>query len=436
MKNAKLLLFFTIFYILISCSSDENSNTIDDTNTNGFNATFSGELSVGESTNGTFGNITVSESGNFQLFSHSGIITGNAELNQNSYNLTDLTGTGVFEHASFDEGVVNLTSSQLEIIGINSDGVSMNLNGPFLISLEEFNQNWRDARDWSSVLFTHDEICFARITVRAPTISAQRYENLGPYWMENGLCNELYDDFWVSTYHDVDGGYIIQNEDNWTLDYYPASGQYPALDMDKVHWFILPKNTEYEYDVDWGNGYEYSGTFTSPDGGGKMAICVENPLADCDQGGITDCGSYGELISENFSIDYASSNVEEGEYGGFNFFGDYRDNHAFGPFAYGNVGGGKGSHLYANYFGDELLDEGIYELGPNSDWFLIVQITDQQGFYNSVQYGSVEVLKIDYCTAPSGGIGYEIKFSNVRLAKGTQFYITFSGSAIGYQRSF
>ncbi len=418
--------------LLVSCSKSDSS--VEDSNddpigsSDNLIADFQGSMIADQFENEIVGNITVSEAGIFSLLSFSGRIIGDAELTDNSYTLTNLVGDGSFEGSAFSDGELNINDLTLTIEGNLIDSSPLIINGPITMTIEEFNQAWRDARTKSSVFFSHSERCYASITLNGTT-----FENLGPHYHEGALCDEeIYGLFNSDDYHrDVDNAQSIQiGGSEIVVD--PGTGEISIRDIYSFNWFIVQKNTEYSYEVRWGNGDHSEGTFTSADGGGSVAICPTSAEVDCDIGGYAGCNDYmdDEIFEDNVVVDYASSNTDE--LGGF-VFANYT---SMAPLQNGFTIGGnledEGSHItfYLNNFAEEIIEEGIYPIvghfedGPS----ILAQLKPDGHSYGWTAFGgSVEVLSVDYCTTGGGEI--DLVFWSVKIGTGSFPYktIKFSG---------
>lgn len=284
----KKLLFTSLLLVLIySCSNNDNPEVIidDDSGSGGstfidrFEAQFNGNMIAENINNEIDAKVYISETGNFTLESFIGRITGNVELENDIYTITNLSGDGAFESSSFTEGQLILNNSNLILNGNYIDSSPLVINGEVeIILIEEYEQAWADARSKSSVFFSHNELCNASITIDDVTL-----ENLGTHYNVTGaLCNTFYyGELFTTKYH--------QNVDNdiseticgshTLLD--PITEEYNTYEHCVISKFVVDKNTEYTYTVNWDNGFSTTDTFTSADGGQGVTICPINPLEDC-----------------------------------------------------------------------------------------------------------------------------------------------------------
>lgn len=425
MKNKYAIVLVLTLLMFSSCSksSDTNDNTLNEV----FGAQFSGNMTTGNINNDVDGIISISETGNFMLESFSGRLTGNAELENNIYIITNISGSGAFESSTFSEGQLNLNNLNLNIEGTYIDSAPIAINGEVeIIWIEEYEQMWTDARIKSSVFFSHNELCSASITINGITL-----DGLGTHYNENGaLCDQsTYGDLFTTKYHrDVDND-ISETFCNTQTLFNPLTGEYNTSEWCTISKFIVDKNTQYTYTVDWDNGYSYTDSFTSADGGQGVTICLTNPLDDCD--GSSGGGSQGQEIIENtLIIDYANSNTtESGQiqftveeylcemfYNGDNpyqlKFGTQDDGGSF--FSFGTDG--------------SSIQEKVYQLGDEAFAYIQINPLPEGILYFDNPTGTIEVTYLDIYPGFGNGGEVHLELNNVRLESNTNYYIIVSGT--------
>jgi len=401
MKNKYAIVLVLTLLMFSSCSksSDTNDNTLNEV----FGAQFSGNMTTGNINNDVDGIVSISETGNFMLESFSGRLTGNAELENNIYIITNISGSGAFESSTFSEGLLNLDNLNLNIEGTYIDSTPIAINGEIeIIWIEEYEQMWTDARTKSSVFFSHNELCSASITINGITL-----DGLGTHYNENGaLCDQsTYGDLFTTKYHrDVDND-ISETFCNTQTLFNPLTGEYNTSEWCTISKFIVDKNTQYTYTVDWDNGYSYTDTFTSADGGQGVTICLTNPLEDCDD--TSGGSSQGQEIIENtLTIDYANSNTTES-----------------GQFNFSNLCSLESGSNHIIIFGDEnspsrirlttyILDEGTYNF---SDPYTMIsaRIISDGIPYDYSPSGTIEVTFIE--RYPNSGGEIHLTFNEVSI---------------------
>ncbi|MBU2921741.1 hypothetical protein KO504_10340 [Winogradskyella psychrotolerans] len=406
MKNKYAIVLILTLLIFSSCSksSDNNDTTLNEE----FGAQFSGNMITGNINNDIEGVVSISETGNFILESFSGRLTGNAELENNIYTITNISGNGAFESSTFSDGQLNLDNLNLNIEGTYIDSTPIAINGEIeIIWIEEYEQMWTDARTKSSVFFSHNELCSASITINGITLYG-----LGTHYNENGaLCDQsTYGDLFTTKYHrDVDND-ISETLCNTQTLFNPLTGEYNTSEWCTISKFIVDKNTQYTYTVDWDNGYSYTDTFMSADGGQAITICPTNPLEDCDD---FDSGNGNnqeqEIIENTIIIDYANSETIEN-----------------GQFNFSNLCSLESGSNHIIIFGDEnspsrirlstyILDEGIYNFSDPypSTPKIYARIISDGILYDYSPTGSFEVTFIE--RYPDSGGEIHLTFNEVSV---------------------
>jgi len=420
-KLTNLLLTLTL---IINFSCSKTNDDTDNSQNEGLEAQFIGNMITGSINNEVVGKVYITETGNFTLESFSGRITGNAELENDIYTITNISGDGAFESSTFTNGQLNLNNLNLNLNGNYIDSNPILINGGVQVFTgEELEQIWSDARTKSSVIFSHNELCSASITIDNITL-----ENLGTHYNETGaFCDQsTYGELMSSKLHlDVDNSSSKTICNTVTL-YDPITGEYNTSEWCVSSWFVVDKNTEYTYTVNWDNGYSYTDTFTSADGGQGVTICPTNPLEDCDTNDDDDDGPFQEIIENTLIIDYANSNtIESGEieFSNENYLCEMINN----QLVFGEQWE-SGSYFSLGLNNYEAFQEGVYQLGELPDQlFAFIQINPLP---DGIQYyqnptGTVQVTFLDIY--PEFGGEVHLELNNVRLENGN-FHIYVSGT--------
>ena len=150
-----------------------------------------------------------------------------------------------------------------------------------------------DRLEKAAVDFTHNESCTAVITVDGTTV-----DPLGSHWHEGGYCDAYYD--WRSTpAHDLDDrkSKTFCNEVK-LRDF--NTGERKMRTFCSSAAFYLDKKTQYTYTAEWSNGETTSGTFTTPDGGKRIPVCITNDGFEC---GANDSEEERRIESQTLEVD-------------------------------------------------------------------------------------------------------------------------------------
>jgi len=277
MKLSKLFALLILANLtLFSCKKDEGSNN--DYSINDYEGYFTGIMTTEGISNPLEGVLKTSSNGTFTLNLLSGSLQGSIESIDNTLRLDINQRSGIFYDSTSLTGTLSQNSEgyNLSISGTYIDGNPLNLNGQ-AVTLELGNQAYHDSKTKSSVYFTHNESCKAVITIGSTTLG-----DLNNHYAENGLCNGMYASMFTWP---VD----VENEqsqlDCHTVRLRGLDGNYFTFEDCNTATFILPKNTQYSYFVQWENGETETGNFTSPDGASRMAICLENSGPECSGNG-------------------------------------------------------------------------------------------------------------------------------------------------------
>lgn len=357
MRKLVTVLFFTSILFGCSKSNDPNQDAPNPEITEGIEVEYEGYIENSETSRGGFeveGTFKINSSGAFVLEDMVGSMIGTAVLENNAeYKISINEAKGSLQYISSVSGTYGLDSKELLLVGkdVNNNTVTFEAKG---ITIEDHNQQWQDSKLMSTVFFTHNSTCEATISID--------YKHLGPinaHYHEGGFCDSSYD-LWMATTQDVDEKYS---------KVFCATGTLEGLNGSPVEFedcyaarFVLGKNTEYSYEVDWGNGTTSSGTFTSPDGGGRKSICLVNngPICICNRGnGIG-------IIDNSLTIDGVQKNYDACDAGvGINLIIGAWDSgeiiYIEGPFWDGQIEDFTYELTYEVYILEELPHIGIPE---------------------------------------------------------------------------
>jgi len=309
MRSTKLigLLFFTSI-TLFSCKKDDGDGVNTSTEIENYEGDFNGEMDADGIYNSLEGIFRTSTDGTFSLNLISGSLEGNLESIDGTLRLSVNYTYGLFSDTSDLIGTLSKTSEgyDFSVTGTYIDGNPITISGTSM-TIPESNQAYHDSKSKSSVYFTHNESCNATITINNTVLSGlnAHYESNG------GLCASVYEGF-LSTPRDV------ENEESHinchTVRLLGQDGNYITFEDCNTATFILAKNTQYSYFVEWENGETESGEFISPDGGSRMAICLENAGPECNGNGG---GNQDPILitTDTVEVDFANSQLPAGDNG-------------------------------------------------------------------------------------------------------------------------
>jgi len=422
MKNS--ILFLSLIFLILSCTKKNDVSDIPIQESGDLVGQFTGTMVVnnGNVTNNLSGNARISESGDFSLNLVIGYLSGNAQKNGNSYSLNNLIGFGIFEGSSITSGEINLDTNSIRLSGTYIDNTPIIIDGSIVMTVEELRQIFRDSVSKSTVFFSHNELCFATITLNGITI-----ENLGPHYQDRGVC-------WYGAY--VYGADRMVNNDDSTSRlacttatiWNQFTEEYWESTVCPHAFFVVDKNTEYSYTATFENGETYTGEFTSADGGAGVPICLSTIDPDCDGGGGGG-DPVQEILENTLVIDYTLSNTPETgqiEFTNEDYLCEMFNNNT------GLVFGEQwemGSYLALNT-NSGTFQERVYQLGNLPDQMdALIQINPLS---DGIQYhlnptGTIEVTFLDIY--PDYGGEVHLNLSNVRLENASgDYYITVSGS--------
>ena len=270
-----------ILLLCVSCSKDDGAKTPSLSDFE-FSGIFTGTLYNNGTTSPLEGYITIAANGSTDLNLLSGNMRGISVKQGNSYAINITQTEGAFANITNITGSIDTTTRSIYLSGTNPDGSSMTVGGD--VPELQTTGGWENLLN-SSVIFTHDESCKATVTVDGVSFSG-----LNKFYHPGGRCDSYYA-LWNT---------IPFNYDNIQSQIFCNSGTLVGLDGNPVAFtdcstvqYILPKNTQHTYTVNWENGQVSTGSFTTPDGGGTLAICPSNEGPECDGTGGGLVGSAG-----------------------------------------------------------------------------------------------------------------------------------------------
>ncbi len=274
LSNLLNLLIISTFFFLLACKKQETTSNVNPTlisfDNFKFSGIFNGSLLSSGSTSSIEGYITIDDANKVTLELLSGTMKGTAIITSTNYNITINQVTGFFQNITKITGTLEIASRSLNLKGTDIDGSQITVIGttPSVLTTG----GWENLSK-SSVYFTHNKSCNASITINGQTLSG-----LNSHYAPGGLCSSTYN-LWNT---------IRANVDNKQSKIFCSSGILRGLNGQSVQFtdcstagFILNKSTSYNYSVKWDNGETSTGTFTSPSGGGQLAICISNSGPQC-----------------------------------------------------------------------------------------------------------------------------------------------------------
>ena len=269
-----LLFSITSLLFVIACSTNNSSesatsNSMDFASFE-YSGVFLGTFSSGGSSSPIEGYVTIDSKGAIILDLLSGRMKGTVVKTSTNYNISITQSTGLFQDVINITGTIEISSRILYLSGDGPDGSPVTVGGttPKVLTTG----GWENLNK-SAIFFTHNESCRAAITINGITLSG-----LDNHYATGGLCSPIY-----SLYNT-----IRFNHDNkqskvfcHNLKLIGLNGEPFSVTDCNTTAFYLTKNTPYNYTVKWDNGQTTNGTFTSPDGGGQLPICISNDGPEC-----------------------------------------------------------------------------------------------------------------------------------------------------------
>lgn len=269
--------------LIIGCSKDDDSPnpatppqmTLADFE---FSGIFTGTIYSSGQTSQLEGYVTVHANGATTLDLLSGRMIGISQKQGDNYNITVTSATGTYADVENITGTINITNRTIYLTGTNPDGSPMTIGGDVPPVPVMTDGGW-DNLQKTAVRFTHSESCKADITINGVTLSG-----INRHFWQGGYCDSYYS-MWHVMMGNYDDGDVSQVACN--------SGTLQGLDGNPVQFtdcgsaqFILDKNTQYTYTVNWENGTTTTGQFTTGGGGTSLFICPSNNGPECDGSGL------------------------------------------------------------------------------------------------------------------------------------------------------
>ncbi|PKA82198.1 hypothetical protein ATE92_0324 [Ulvibacter sp. MAR_2010_11] len=267
--------------LLVACSKDGGNDNPSET----LQYVFSGTMSTPDISNPFEGIITIETNGTFKLESVSGTIRGSAQSEDSEYEISVTSSDGLFEGTTNFSGSLNTASENFSFSGTYKDGKPLSAGGSIIPVVETAPDGGYSELNKSTVLFSHNESCVASVTINGITLSP-----LNQHYYDDALCAAFYSQYLsIPTNADNETSEVFCN----TIRILDLNGEYITVVDCSSAKFVLNKNTNYTYTVNWENGEVTTGEFTSLGGGQNLAICIENDGPECGgQGGNTGEGTY------------------------------------------------------------------------------------------------------------------------------------------------
>lgn len=284
MKKAILSagIFISFLLLVIACSSDNENSTPQNFEDFKYSGIFRGTLSSSGTISQIEGYVTIEDNGKTTLDLLSGRMTGTSVLQGDNYDITITNVTGLFSDITNISGIIEVSTSTLYLSGTNPDGTPIIVGGQTTPATVQSTGGWENLNK-SAVFFTHNESCKASITIDGVTLSG-----LNGHYAEGGYCSSTYD-LWNQVYQNYDA--LVSKVYCHTFTIKGLDGNPLTITDCNTTAFYLPKNTQYNYTVNWENGEVETGTITTAGGGGRVNKCLTNNGSECTVGGLS--GSSG-----------------------------------------------------------------------------------------------------------------------------------------------
>ncbi|AWH84231.1 hypothetical protein HYN59_03490 [Flavobacterium album] len=301
MKPTKTLkrlsaLAFMCLLIVVACSKDDSSGGGSNKPLTEFefSGIFTGTLNNNGAVSDLEGYVTIDDDGATRLNLLTGSMKGSSVKTGPNYNITVTEANGAFAGIEDITGTIDTATRTIYLSGTNPDGSQMTVGGnaanPNLVT----DGGWGSLQK-SAVVFTHNETCKATVTINGVSFSG-----LNGFYQEGGLCSDYY----------FQSNQIRFNMDSKSSEIFchditllGLDGQMHTYTDCNTIRFVLNKNTQYTYTVAWENGETGSGTFTTPDGGFQLPICLSNDGAECDGEG----GLEGQNGNPRFNLQFSNA---------------------------------------------------------------------------------------------------------------------------------
>jgi hypothetical protein len=282
----------------VSCSKDDSSGESHPPLTEfEFSGIFTGTLNNNGAISQLEGYVTIDDNGDTNLNLLTGSMQGTSVKAGENYNITVSQADGVFSSVENITGTIDVATRTLYLSGTNPNGSQMTVGGnaanPNLVT----DGGW-GALTKSGVTFSHHLLyCLASVTVNGVTFSG-----LNQFYQPepDGLCSNYYFLHNQLRFNMEDKVSQIYCNDITLL---MLNGQYETTTSCPVIQFVLDENTKYDYTVVWSDGTTGSGSFTTPDGGYTIPICLEKDGPACSEDGGLD----GEDGNPRFNLQFTNS---------------------------------------------------------------------------------------------------------------------------------
>lgn len=415
-------LVIAIFLLLGSCTKEE-ADKLGNSDQSSIEESIVGYLNYGDVNQSFNGLLTVTDDA-INIESIVGSLHGTVIPFESGFNISITSGSGALNvFINTLNGTYDTASGNMTLSGASINNQSLTLYG-YVQTIEEANQEYYDSHSYTGIYFTHSESCNATIYVSGLS--------LGPvetYWNEGGMC--------ATDWFQI-GGFVGLDYDDDISSLVSASGVIEGLDGNPVSYehnyaalFVLPKNQQYTYYVDWDNGETTQGTFTTPNGGLSDAICIENNGEECDYSEPEETGITINTLAIDPDINYSP-------YDNFSFDESIfivKNNRT--RIEIGNAYGGNPSIIMTLDYGefenfaidfDSEENLSLYVVMGGSAVFNL-DFTAYDLIYGTDTKGSLEISNLDYESGTAS-----LYFNNVLVNFDTNFgsqYFRFSGTLSG-----
>lgn len=281
--------------VIVACSKDDGNGggSNKPLTEYEFSGIFTGTLNNNGTIHQLEGYVTIDDDGETHLNLLTGSMEGTSVKAENNYNITIHEADGMFEGVENITGTIDTATSTIYLSGTNPDGSQMTVGGNAQNPNVMYDGGW-DALTKSAVVFTHQELCLASVTLNGVT-----YSGLNQFYQPDGFCSDYY-----FSHNQLRFNMEAQSSYMYCYDItlLMLNGQYETHTSCPTIKYVLEENTEYEYTVVWEDGTTESGTVTTPDGGFTEYICLEKDGPACEGGGLD-----GEDGNPRFNLQFTNS---------------------------------------------------------------------------------------------------------------------------------
>lgn len=258
-------------FLFAACSQDDSDSKQVSWDDFIFSGVFTGNY-TNNSSSELEGYITIEDNGIISIELFNGGMVGTVDEEGEDYNISINQSSGIFGNVSNITGTLNSVTRMIAISGTDMTGSSVTITG----EVPPVPINFSNSLSKSTILFTHSEMdCVASVTVNGVTLSGLQH-----FYEDNNFCHSKYDIFRI----------LVRDNDTAESKVHCNTGTILGLDGNPLTFtqcavmrFVVNKNTEYTYTVNWNNGEVTTGQFKSPDGGRFITICPTSD--DCTGGG-------------------------------------------------------------------------------------------------------------------------------------------------------